>query len=163
MSGICFGWYANGYYGKPKIETREIIRVDTLKVPPVIRTKIQWRTQLPPDPNEPTTYKYSFDEDSIKFVVVIESQIEPMDVMVKDFYVQPTPIVRVDTFRYEINSYVTLDTLKVNNEKLMLLSGGLASGYFIGKEDYKSAGVTLAITFVSVYFYDTILNIWKWL
>lgn len=87
--------YVNKVEIKERVDT--LFQVDTVKVPPIIINKIQWRTQLPQDKDEPTVYKYLFKEDSVKFVVLIESEIEPMEVTVKDFFVQPKPIIITDT------------------------------------------------------------------
>lgn len=163
VSGICFGWYSHDYFGKPKEVVKEIITIDTVKVPPIVITKIQYHTKLPNDPDNPTTYKYLFNEDSVKFVVVIESEIEPMDVTVKDFFVQPKSIVRVDTVRYKVNEFVTVADSNVTAKLTIASVGSLSVGALLAKDKYAEAGIVGGVTFVTVYFYDSILNLWKWL
>jgi len=163
--GLLIGWFGHGYLIEPekKEVIKEIIRIDTVKPPPIIRTKIQWRTQLPQDPNEPTTYKYRFDEDSIKFTVVIESQIEPIDITVTDFIVTPSKIVLIDTLKVKVTEYYEKTDSLSNIRTMIAVSGAMVTGYEIAKENYIPATVIGCSTFAVVYFWDEILKIWRFL
>jgi len=146
-----------------KTETQYVNKTDTLlitktvEVPKIVIKNIPYRMQLPQDENEPTTFKYQFDQDSIKFVVVLESQIEPIDIYVKDFEVQPPKFTFIDTIVNK--TYIqSVDTIK----SIAGYSGATVTGFYLGSQDYKTAIVVGSITFAIVYFWDEIERIWKW-
>ncbi len=135
-----------------KTETQYVNKTDTLlitktvEVPKIVIKNIPYRMQLPQDENEPTIYKYQFDQDSIKFVVVLESQIEPIDIYVKDFEVQPPKFTFIDTI---INkTYIQ----SIDSTKLAVIgSGAVLTGFLIAKEYYISA---LVVSLASaIYWY----------
>lgn len=162
--GFGAGWATNDYFNKPETKEviKEIIRVDTVKVPPIIRNVIQWRTQLPQDPNEPTTFRYIFDEDSIKFTVVIESQIEPMDIRVTDFIVTPSQIVLTDTLKVKVTEYYEKNDSISGYKTITLVTGSTIAGYNLAKENYVEAGIVAGITGIIYIFWDEIERVWKW-
>jgi len=163
--GLVAGWYSHEYYGKPEKPHQQTISVD---IQPPKETIKNFKEKPIEFTDEKKYEKHMKDADNgishLKFKsgdteVYLSLKGLAFDVKIDSVEFTPQPVHFDTTLVYNCLEPDSGVTAKLT----IAYMGSLSVGALIANEKYTEAGIVGAITFISVYFYDSILMVWKWL
>ena len=166
--GLVTGWFGHGYLIEPEI-TKIEVPVKLTVTPPKETVKGFKEDQIKVTSEEQLN-KLNNDEDNgirhrlfksgdNEVYLTIEGSLVGMKI--DSVIIAPKPF-KIDTvITYEVKSEKT-DSV-YGYKAMTLVAGSTIAGYSLAKENYAVAGIVAGVTFLTVYFWDEILKIWRFL
>lgn len=168
LIGGLIGWFGHGYLIETEITKIEVPFKATIQPPketvkgfketPIEVTSEKQMNKLNNDEDNGIHHRL-FKSGGNEVYLTFEGELVGMKI--DSVIIAPKPF-KIDTvITYEVKGEKT-DSV-YGYKAITLVAGSTIAGYSLAKENYTVAGIVAGVTFLTVYFWDEILKIWRFL